>query len=243
MAGPEEAKYHPLPALSPYSKSTRYSSPKEEHKFFEQTLRKRVSIDAPLNVVDVGCANGELLYLLKQKYPHWKLSGIDITPEFIEVGRNFDGLAGVDLAVTDLFEEVRTFDLVLCDGTLQIFPDVEPPLKQLVKLCRPGGHIFATGRFNRFDIEVRLQYCDNSNDQAWGIWRADWNQHSQKSIFRLLESEVEAMEFIEVRMDKDLPLNPEMPINIFSFRDADGKNILTNGVNLILNKTMLVVKK
>jgi ubiquinone/menaquinone biosynthesis C-methylase UbiE len=232
-----------LPALSPYIRQDRYAAPKEDHKFFERKLREKIDVNAPLNVVDVGCGNGELLYLLKQKFPHWNLTGYDFTPEFIETGKNFPGLSGVELIAVDMFDIKRTFDVVLSDGVIQIFPEVQKPLEKMISICNDRGHVFVNGRFNKFDIEVRLQYCDNTNEISRGIWRADWNQHSRQSIIRLFGSSVQSIEFQDVNMDKDLPLNPDMPINSFTFRDINGRNIITNGVNMILNRTMLIIKK
>ena len=44
-------------------------------------------------------------------------------------------------------------------------------------------------------------------------------------------------------MNKDLSYQPNMPINQWTFRDSEGKNIITNGTNLILNKTLLTIQK
>ncbi len=243
MSKSKNAEYHPLPSLSPYVRQDRYSTPKEDHKYFARMLREKIDVKSPVSVIDVGCGNGELLYLLKQEFPHWKLTGYDFTPDFIETGKNFPGLSGVELIVADMFDIDRTFDIVLCDSVVQIFPEIQKPLEKLLSICNDGGHIFVTGRFNKFDIEVRLQYCDNTNEVSKGIWRTDWNQHSRQSIIRLFGSRVQSIEFHDIIMDKDLPLNPDMPINSFTFRDANGKNIITNGLNMILNKTMLIIKK
>lgn len=237
------AEYHPLPSLSPYVRQDRYSTPKEDHKYFARMLREKIDVKSPLSVVDVGCGNGELLYLLKQEFPHWKLTGYDFTPEFIKTGRNFPGLSGVELIVADIFNIDRTFDIVLCDSVVQIFPEIQKPLEKLLSICNEDGYIFVTGLFNKFDIEVRLQYCDNTNEMSQGIWRTDWNQHSQQSIIRLFGPRVQSIEFHDIIMDKDLPLNPDMPINSFTFRDINGKNIITNGLNIILNRPMLIIKK
>lgn len=238
-----EAKYEPLPPLSPYVRKDQYASPKEEHKLFVEELRKRVDTRLSLKIVDVGCANGRLLHLLKRQFPHWDLTGYDFTKEFIETGENYEGLSGVRLVHLDMFDIDETFDIVLSDGMLQIFPDIERPLNKLMSICRAGGFLLLTGLFNAFDIEVRIQYCDNTNEISKGIWRCDWNRHSRQSIRKLVEHRVESMEFLNVIMDKDLPLDANMPINCFTFRDANDKNLITNGMEMILNKTMLVVKK
>jgi hypothetical protein len=126
---------------------------------------------------------------------------------------------------------------------LQAFPDIEKPLEKLLSICNDGGYVLAACLLNKVDIEVRLQFCDNTNETARGIWRADFNQHSQQSIMRLIGSQVQSLEFHEIIMDKDLAFNPDMPISSYTFRDINGNNLITNGLNLILTKTMLIIKK
>jgi len=126
---------------------------------------------------------------------------------------------------------------------LQIFPDIERPLRKILDICEKDGFIFATGLFNKHDIEVRLQYCDNTQEITKGLWRIDWNQHSQASISRLIGDSVKSMEFEEMIMDLDLPLRPDQPIRHFTFRDSMGRNIITNGLKLILNRTLMTINK
>jgi len=237
------AEYKALPSLSPYIKSSRYTTPKEDHKFFGQKLKEKVDPAQTLSVVDVGCGNGELLYYLKNQFPHWLLTGYDFTQEFIETGNKFEGLSGVKLIHMDMFDIVEKYDIVLCDGVIQIFSDIHKPLEKIISICKKDGYALITGLFNKFDIEVRLQFCDNSNPASKNIWRADFNQHSQQSIRRLIQKKVSSIEFESVVMDKDLPLNADMPLWNYTFRDANNKNIITNGLNIIANKTMLIINK
>ena len=88
-----------------------------------------------------------------------------------------------------------------------------------------------------------MQYCDNSNPETKGIWREDWCQHSRSLIVNLFQKKVQEIEFIDVIMDKDLSYNSKMPINQWTFRNSEGKNLITNGTNVILNKTLLIIKK
>ena len=48
----------------------------------------------------------------------------------------------------------------------------------------------------------------------------------------------------QAAMDKDLPFDSVKPaVNSFTFRAADGRNVITNGLNLIVNRTLLVIEK
>ena len=169
--------------------------------------------------------------------------GYDFTQEFIDVGNNYIKSDNVKLTKKDIFEVEGAFDIVTSDGVTQIFDDIKKLLGKYLQLCKKGGFVLTTGRFNKYDIEVRMQYCDNTHDEARGIWREDWCFHSQKTIEKLLRNKVADIKFENVDMDLDLNYNSEDPIRQWTFRDDSGRNIITNGTNFILNKTLLTIKK
>ena len=239
----KNASYNSFPNLSPYLSRDRYQDPKEDHKFILNEIKKRCVDGRNYSLCDLGCAHGDLLYLIKRNFPEWKLTGYDYTKEFIDYAKAFEGLEGVRLICEDLFKINDKFDFVISDGVTQIFPDIEKTINQYLDICNSGGYVITTGRFNKYDIEVRMQYCDNSNDEARGVWRQDWSFHSRKSIRNKFENKVKKLDFLDVTMDKDLPYNQNMPINQWTFRDSNGKNIITNGTNFILNKTLLMIEK
>lgn len=235
--------YKPLPELSPYTSTDRYHRVKETHKFYIKKLHEYARTSERLKVLDAGCGNGELLHVIKNEFPHWSLKGMDPTPEFIECARSFDGLAGVEFAEGAIKDITGLYDIVLCTGVLQIFSDISDPLFKLLEVTKPGGYVFCDGLFNKWDIEVRIQYCDNSNPKSAGQWRSDWNQHTQKGISACLNGKVSKLCFCKMEMNADLAPNRNIHTRQFTFRDINGENIITNGTNLMLNKTMLIVNK
>jgi len=239
----EKAKYKAFPSLSPYLNTDRYKNPKEDHKFILSKLQEIYEPESKLNVCDLGCGNGDLLYLIHQHFSNWNLTGYDFTKEFIDFAKSQENLKEINFFQKDLFEVNQKFDLVIADSVTQIFPDIEKTLSKYLEICNEKGYIFTTGRFNKYDIEVRLQYCDNSNSEAEGVWREDWSQHSRSFIKKLFLDKVSFLEFTDVIMNKDLSYQANMPINQWTFRDSEGKNIITNGTNLILNKTLLTIQK
>ena len=237
------AQYQAMPVLSPYARTDRYDAPKEDHKFIAGELRRLVDVRAPLRVGDLGCGNGELIYYLRTMFPHWDFSGFDCTREFIDTARGFEGLAGVRFAERDLFEVQDSFELVLCTGVANIFEEIDGLLNKLLAVCAPRGVILVDGLFNQYPVDVRVRFCDNSLPASQGVWRTAFNQHSRRTVSELLEGRVESFEFADMVMDKDLPFDSENPaVNSFTFRDSAGRNIITNGLNLILNRTLLVIK-
>ena len=53
-------------------------------KFLENSNKKQSLI----NVVDLGCGNGHLLSVIRQKFPDLNLFGIEFTPELFEIAKN-----------------------------------------------------------------------------------------------------------------------------------------------------------
>jgi trans-aconitate methyltransferase len=77
--------YAPLPKISPYSKieKSRLANPKLTFRFASQLVKKKSKLDANFTLPDLGCANGEFLYFLRDEFPQAVLHGLDITPKFI----------------------------------------------------------------------------------------------------------------------------------------------------------------
>lgn len=239
--GPSSYQRHP--ELSRYTGRGRYENPKEDFKTIAGKLTSLTEPGRSYSVVDVGCGNGELLYLLKRRFPAWRLTGYDHTPEFVEAARSFPGLADVAFHQADLFDIEGEFDIVIATCFLSLFPDIERPLRKLVGLCRPGGHVLATGLFNPFDIEVRVEFCDNSRPETRGRWRTDFNRHSQQRIRELLADSVEEVAFEACCYDLDLPADPAHPIRVWSVRDDEGRAWLLNGAWQIANQTLMIARR
>lgn len=232
------------PGGTPYLSTARFGKPKEDFKAIARKLEQLLDRERPCKLVDVGCANGELLHYLKGLFPNWSLHGFDRAGEFIETARCQPELADVHLKQRDLYDIDGIFDVVVSTCFLVQFMDIEKPLRKLLDLCAPGGRVLSTGLFNPHDIEVRVEFCDNTFAETRGVWRTDFNRHSQAHIRRLFEGEVQRIEFEECRYDSlELPENPDNPIRVWTLADASGKTWLVNGAFQLCNQTLMVIHK
>ncbi len=240
----KDARYLTLPELSPYLDDARFDEPKELFKHAANTLERLTDPDRSYRLGDIGCANGELLYYLRSRFPRWELHGVDPEPEFVRVAMEHPALAGIGFELKNLFDVEERFDLVTFLGTMSTFAEVDEPLTKLLDICEEGGVILVDGYFNRWDVEVRSIYCDNSTEAARGLWRRDWNQHTRSGIRAFLEGKCRSVEFEDVVMGVELPRDESKPhINAWTFRDAEGRNLITNGTNMVLNDVMMVIRK
>jgi len=231
------------PSRTPYVSTERYERPKDDFRTIARCLERTVDVDTPHHVVDVGCANGELLYHLRGRFPNWRLEGYDRNEQFLETGRAFPGLEGVGLHRADLYEIEGEHDIVIATCFLSLFPEIEPPLEKLLSLCRPGGHVLATGLFNPFDVEVRVRFRDGTDPQAGDEWRTDFNRHSQARIREQFGSRVTKLEFEPCEYDVEIPHDPDNPVRVWTMRDEEGNTLLINGAWQIANQTLMVIQK
>ncbi|MGE0432729.1 MAG: trans-aconitate 2-methyltransferase [Planctomycetota bacterium] len=243
------ASYQALPSQSPYVSHERYENPKESFRFVAAKLAELTADDGPdrtRHVADVGCANGELLYHLRTRFPHWRYTGYDLTPEFIAAGRAYPPMAGIELHVSDMYaiDARQAFDVVTFINVLTLLPgEPETPLLQLLSLVKPGGLLLVDGMFNPYDIEFRAVLMDNSRPESAGKWRPEYAQHSQRTIARILDGRCRSFTFDPIPMPIELPRKPGAPAaNVWTFKDEHGRNIITNGTFMMMEKTLLTVQ-
>ena len=243
MSTSDYSSYRSHPGLTRYVSTDRYDNPKEDFKTILSTLRSIISTGKSRRVVDIGCGNGELLYLLHRNFPDWELHGYDYSKEYLDTARGFSGLNGVAFHHAEFSEIGGSFDIVLATCFLPLFRDAIESIEKMLSLCRPAGWVLATGLFNPYDIDVRVEICDNTHPETAGRWRSDFNRHSQRRIREALEGEVQSIEFRECAYDVDLPRDDDHPIRVWSSRASDGGTLLLNGAFQISNQTLMTIQK
>lgn len=74
------------------------------------------NIQSSIRVLDVGTGSGCIAIALKKAHPEWQVTGIDISPEAIDVARENAARNGVEVTfhVADIFSDsIGNFDLVV----------------------------------------------------------------------------------------------------------------------------------
>ena len=93
-----------------------------------------------------------------------------------------------------------------------------------------------TGLFN--DYDVQLKYRNNPEDE----WSSNFNQISKQSLRKLFANKFYDCSFKDMEIDLDLPFNKRSPLRTYTFKNKEGKTILTNGLKIIKNKTLCCAK-
>ena len=108
-------------------------------------LAERAGLSSGMKVLDVGCGIGGSARFLASEYGA-RVSGIDLTPEFVNVGRQLNDLIGVgddiDLQVASALElpfESGAFDLVWTEHVQMNIEDKRGFYGELGRVLKPGG--------------------------------------------------------------------------------------------------------
>jgi trans-aconitate 2-methyltransferase len=105
-------------------------------------LLGRVGADAPSTVVDLGCGPGNLTGLLRRRWPHAQIRGLDSSPEMIDKARATEPAIDFELGgLRTWAAEASPVDVVVSNATLQWVPDHLELLPRLVERVEPGGWI------------------------------------------------------------------------------------------------------
>ncbi len=96
-----------------------------------------------MRIFEIGCANGQLLALLK-KNGYENVLGIDPSPVSAEIAREHYGIEVSANTLSDLPIDDQKVDFLIMAGVLEHVQELSPALQQLRKILSDGGSIFIT---------------------------------------------------------------------------------------------------
>ncbi len=100
------------------------------------------------HVLDVGCGTGMVPYLLKKRYPHINITGIDLSEKMLHIAqKRLKNVSLIKGDVTQLPFKDNQFDLVTTCYTLRNFPNIHPSLQEIFRVVRPSGSVLILDTF------------------------------------------------------------------------------------------------
>ncbi|MEQ8665228.1 MAG: methyltransferase domain-containing protein [Rhodospirillales bacterium] len=128
-------------------------------------LLNAVNLAEPKAIADLGCGNGTVTALLRERWPGAAVTGIDSSAEMLERAR------AVDDVVTWQEGDVGAWcpageDLVFSNAALHWLDDHESLFTGLVDRLKPGS-VLAVQMPDNFDQASHQALRDASDDEAW----------------------------------------------------------------------------
>lgn len=120
----------------------------------ERSILARHGLKPDMAVADVCCGIGDFAVLLQKEFEPGRLVALDHSKPSLEYARKVAGdfgIEGIEYVYGDASEmllEDNQFDFVTCRHSLQIFDRPELILKELFRICKPGGRVYVTNEKN-----------------------------------------------------------------------------------------------
>jgi ubiquinone/menaquinone biosynthesis C-methylase UbiE len=194
------------------------------------------------SLLDIGCAKGELIWLLKERWPDIHYAGLEYAESLIKIARQEPRLKNVEFHQGDAFDFdlQKEFDVVVLSGLLSIFDEIEPPLHAAMRHLRSGGWGLIFGGFTSMDIDVLVKF--RNNHQGLPDWQAGWNMFSLNTVQKILNPHVDEWKAIPFQISIDLPKS-ESPEKSYTLNTAEKGRILVTGGNIVREMYLISFRK
>lgn len=104
-------------------------------------LAARMDMEAPSEIIDIGCGPGNSTRVLKDRFPNARILGIDSSPDMIEAARSDN--PDMEFMLLDAANELdsldKRFDAVFSNACLQWIPGHHTLMPRLMGLLKDGG--------------------------------------------------------------------------------------------------------
>jgi trans-aconitate 2-methyltransferase len=129
-------------------------------------LATRIAVDDPASVIDLGCGPGNSTEVLRSRWPHARVVGLDSSPEMIEAAR--EGHPEGEWLVGDLesWSPSDPFDVVFSNAALQWVGDHPALAPRLLAQVAPGGALAFQIPSDEYAL-VRVLMAEVARDPQW----------------------------------------------------------------------------
>ena len=222
-----------------YLRLKNFKKIKSKFVFLEKILKKRISKSKNYTLLDIGCANGELLNHLNKKFRNLELYGTDIRSDLIIDSKKRFGLdfklRKIDYSTSSLNKK---FDFVVCSGVICIQKNLNKFLKNVKKNLNRNSILYIFDNINDYDFDVITFYKDlNSKNSFYEI---GWNIWSLKTIKKIF-SDKKVIKY-PVSFKFNIKKNKKDFLRSWTI-DINKRKFLTNGLNIIQNQMWLEIRK
>ena len=120
----------------------------------EKKILPRHGLKPGMTIADICCGIGDFAQLVHKEFSPGRIVALDHSRSSLSYARGVAadfGIQGIEYIYGDASEmllEDNQFDFVTCRHSLQIFNKPEFILKELYRICKPGGRIYITNEKN-----------------------------------------------------------------------------------------------
>ncbi|MTI42585.1 ubiquinone/menaquinone biosynthesis C-methylase UbiE [Roseibium hamelinense] len=143
----------------------------------EKALLAKHGLREDMLVADICCGIGDFAVLIQKEYNPGRVVALDHSKSSLAYARQVAsefGIKGIDYVfgdASDMLLESDQFDFVTCRHSLQVFDKPELILKELYRICKPGGRVYITNEKNSHCLgEPRGASIQKTYDEVARLW-------------------------------------------------------------------------
>jgi demethylmenaquinone methyltransferase/2-methoxy-6-polyprenyl-1,4-benzoquinol methylase len=98
--------------------------------------------DSPV-CVDLACGTGDITRMLSARYPHGKITGLDLTPEMLAIAQRRTTACSIEYvegSMASLPFAAESTDVVTGGYALRNAPDLNHTIDEIARILKPGGY-------------------------------------------------------------------------------------------------------
>lgn len=213
-----------------YLKENRYKKPKEIFKCLFDILKKKLNKNKKYSLIDIGCANGELLHNIEKNFKNLTLTGIDIHQNLLNKAKKncSNKVLFLKKDISRKNQKIGKYDIIILSGVLSIFDNPKIILKNLLINLKGKGQIYIYGLFNPYPSNVYVKYEDLNLNK--NVLQSGWNIFSIKFIKDFFKKK--KIEIFPFFMNKKIKQNKKDLFRSWTLK-LNGKNYCINALGII----------
>lgn len=110
-----------------------------------RTIIPEMDLDDGLRILDVGCGNGTLIFVLANFLPNCEFHGVDSSGKQIKkcIRKNkYDNIKFLQAEAEKLPFDDEYFDFITCANTIHLLPQRVRAIDEMYRVLKPGGNLY-----------------------------------------------------------------------------------------------------
>lgn len=216
----------------------------EQQKALEKLLINKTGF-LPKNIADIACGGGGVSFHLADLYPKTNFSLIDANEDAIKIAKESTKKINATCDIGDIYNlklESNYYELVICWQTLSWLENPENALKELIRICRPGGYIYISSLFNiNYDVDIFSKVIDYTRPSSSTGVGCDCNTYSMRTVNKWVNGLVKEMKVHEFCIDIDIK-QKDRSVGTYTVRTESGQRLQISA-GLLMNWGILEIQK
>jgi trans-aconitate methyltransferase len=196
-------------------------------------------------LLDIGCATGELIGYLGAQFPQLRCTGADVFDVLLDQARkNVAAATFVNASALALPDTLKgRFDVVTAIGVASVFDEteIETFWRNLLNAAKPGGTIAVLSPLNEFGVDTMIRHRKR-RDGAPLPWETGWNVFAIDTIREIVESLGATIRIERFHFDGELKPRPD-PVRTWTMATERDPRQLTNGLKLLVDHYFMIARK